>query len=465
MGADGQRPCRGLLWGPWSRHPESSLTGERYIVRNLRAGVLHRPKVFYGWWVVGVGFYADLILAGAGIWAFGVFIVPIAEDMGWSITTVTLVVTIRTLTTGLIGPVIGPILDRPGGARWVMTLGAAIGGLTFFGGGLASNPWHLYLTLGALGALGTQASGLFSASAVASKRFVRYRGRAIGILTMGLSAAGFVLVPPLRALIDAWDWRVAMMALGVLIWVTLVPLTWLVIRGSPEEMGLRPDGEQDTGPQDGTNPGQPSVRGWALERSWTVKEAIRTKALWLIVLGQNLASLGGLAVLIHLSPFLERQKGLTPAEATSVFAVYGLAATASRIPWGLLAERIPVRFAMGSSFIGTGVALFLVSVSTGLGLAAVSAGLLGIATGGFAMFMSLIWPEYFGREFIGTIRGVVTPMNLVSSAGGPLLAAWIYDTTQSYTIAFSFFMVVLIMAGIVIYTAAPPKAQLTHASS
>lgn len=412
-------------------------------------------KIFYGWWIVGVGFYADLILAGAGIWAFGIFILPISEDMGWSVTAVTLVVTIRTLATGLMVPVIGPILDRPGGARWVMTLGSAIGGLTFFGGGLAHSPWHLYLTLGVLGALGTQASGLFSASAVASKWFVRQRGRAIGILTMGLSATGFVLVPALRALIEIWDWRIAMMALGVLIWATLVPLCWIVIRGSPEEMGLHPDGDQDTSTSPG--PSGPSDYGWSNERSWSLGEALRTKTLWLIVLGQNLASLGGVAMLIHLIPFLERDKNLSMTEASSMFAIYGLAATVSRIPWGLLAERFPVRFAMGSSFIGTSASLFLLSTSSGLLLIGASVALLGIATGGFALFMNLIWPDYFGRKSIGTIRGVVTPLNLISTAGGPVLAAWIYDSTQSYTLAFMFFMVVLVLAGMVIYTASPPR--------
>ncbi len=420
--------------------------------------LFRRPRVFYGWWVVAAGFYADLILAGAAIWAFGVFIVPISEDTHWSTTAVTLVVTMRTLATGVVGPFIGPLLDRRGTARWVMTVGALIGGISFIAGGLSHSLWQLYLSLGILGALGTQASGLFSASTVISKWFVRYRGRAIGILTVGISAAGFLLVPPLRFLIEAWGWRAAMIALGMLVLATLVPVTWAIVRGSPEEIGLQPDGAAMEASTTAAQDPEKVVPLWARERSWTLKEALKTRALWILVLGQNLGSLGSLALVVHLLPYLQRDKGFSPAQAATIFAVYGLGASLSRIPWGLLAERFPVRFAMGFSFGGTGVGLALVMASHGLVQTTAAAAVLGTATGGFAMLLNLVWPEYYGRRYVGTIRGFIAPLNLISSSGGPLLAAWVYDATHSYSAAFSAFVVVLLLSGLVLSMAKPPKA-------
>jgi len=213
-----------------------------------------KPRFFYGWLVVVACFMGDFMMAGVSTHAFGVLLKPMSEDLGWSRTMATFAMTMRSFVSAFSGPIVGPLLDRRG-PRVIMVVGATIAGIGIMAQGWVTEIWQFYLVYGVLGSLGMMAMGGLVTSTTVSKWFVRKRGRATAIVMAGLPMGGAVLVPVTQFVISNYGWRGAWVVLGLLVWVLVVPLAALFMRRTPEDMGLRPDG--DSGGVVAQNPARP----------------------------------------------------------------------------------------------------------------------------------------------------------------------------------------------------------------
>ena len=274
------------------------------------------------------------------------------------------------------------------------------------------------------------------------------RGRAIGIAAIGISSSGVVFIQVAHNLIELYDWRFTLVVIGLLIWgVAFLPVV-LFVRRRPEDMGLLPDGitveesEADTDLE--------------LEDVWTLKEALRTKALWLLLTGFNITGLALSGVFIHFYPFIEF-KGFSGDVAANAMTVFAFCCAIVKIPWGLLAERFEVRYCITACYLGCALSLLILLNTNSLFFVFMYAIVYGIALGGDMVLRELIWANYFGRTFLGTIRGVVMPINLISMAGGPLFAAWLRDLTGSYQLPYSIFVITAITGTVFLFAAKPPK--------
>ena len=176
--------------------------------------------------------------------------------------------------------------------------------------------------------------GLPSNAAVA-RWFVRRRGRALGIATAGISMGGVIFVPLTQWLIARLGWRAAFAWLAVLILVVAVPPVALLMRRSPESMGLCPDGEAAPPPAD---PG--IVR--EIERSWTAPEALRSANFWLITAAFSLTGAGLSATLLHEIAFL-RDRGLGAAQAARVLGATAGVGVLGKLGFGALLDRFGQR--------------------------------------------------------------------------------------------------------------------------
>jgi MFS family permease len=221
-------------------------------------------------------------------------------------------------------------------------------------------------------------------------------------------------------------------------------------------MGLQPDGD---GHEDRVfNSAQPPEAGVvsAGERTWTLREAIQTRALWLVLLTFTLGNLATAGIMIHYVPYIE-SLGFSPGIAATAMTLFALCCAVVKIPWGLAAERVPARYCVIAVFLGcaAGVAILMnANIVATIYWATI---VYGLAMGGIIVLMELVWANYFGRTFLGTIRGVVMPAAVISMAGGPLFAARLYDLTDSYHIPFSFFIAVLVAGAFTMSLAKPPK--------
>lgn len=423
-------------------------------------GIPKKPRFFYGWLIVLVSFVGDLMMAGVGTHSFGFFIKPMTQAFGWTRAQISFSATLRTLTGAVSGVIIGPLLDRYG-ARPVMVVGAIIAGLGIMLLSRVTAIWQFYLVHGLFSAEGMTAIGGLVATTVVAKWFIRKRGRAMAMVSAGLPLGGAILGPLTQYTITNFGWRTAWVVLGALIWIAVIPLAWIFMRRTPEDHGLLPDGEELSSQQEpGTKEaaGTPNSTGARLEEIWTLKEALRTPTLWIILLSFIFSGMGLSATMLHQIAYIS-DKGLPPSVGTTNIMVWGFAAAVGSLFWGFLAERVPVRFCVTAAFFVSAAGLVLLITARNLEMVLFYAVVHGVGAGGSSPLDGIITANYYGRRFIGTIRGVIMPIRLISTGGGPLFAAYIYDVTRSYNLAFTIFAITYMLGGLLILLARPPRLK------
>jgi sugar phosphate permease len=411
-------------------------------------------RFFYGWVIVAVSFLAEATAFGAGSASLAVFLQPMSADLGWSRTTLTFALTVQQFGNILVAPITGRMVDRHG-PRHVMVIGAITAGIGFMLMSLVQAPWQFYILYGIAGSMGLQELGNLTTGSVISKWFVRMRGRALAFSGLGLNSGAVVFGPVMAAIIASFGWREAWVVLGLIVIVVMLPPAALLMRRAPEDMGLRPDGDPPDEPAPASETVSVSTR--PAEQSWTVREALRTRATWLVVLSTSMVGLA-LGTLNHHQVAYFIDNGLTLERASFFFAMGHFFTLPGKVMWGFLSERVPVRYCMAGNDIARCISIVLLLVIAG------DAGLWGYAvfTGlgqGVAFLNAKVWADYYGRAFVGSIRGILTPIQVVSGLGGPLLAAVLFDQTGSYDVSFSICAAALVVATVAILLAKPPRRR------
>ena len=259
-------------------------------------------------------------------------------------------------------------------------------------------------------------------------------------------------------IVDTWDWRVGYAALGVFVTLAIVPVAF-VMRRTPEDYGMRPDGNGDD-TDAAQSPRSPSA-GFAPSPtgSLTRSQALRTSGFWLLTLGFGLNFAAMTAILIHAIPFAT-ESGFSRAVASAALAVNGLGNLSSKAFWGYGLQRLDARLLAATAYTisSAGVALMIVAGATGQSAVLFPAFFLyGFGFGGTIPLSEFLWARYFGRGHIGAIRGIGNPIAVVGTGVGPVLAGAWFDLSGSYTPAFIAAIAVYMTAATIIVTSKPPR--------
>ncbi len=364
--------------------------------------IRHR-RFFYGWWIVIVAFFSDLVGTGATAYTFGVFYKPLGDEFGWSRSMIAGVATGRSLVSSVIGPVIGPLVDHRD-SRAIMAVGGVVGGLSLIAMGFISNDpamasIQFYILYGVLGALALTATSSLVTQTTVAKWFIRKRGRVTAITSMGVSVAGIVMVPLATLLIAEFGWRTAWATLGVIAMVVMVPLS-LLMRRTPEDMGLNPDGEKDPVP---TQTSATPAPARASEATWTLSQAVRTRALWLIIISYNLASVSVSAILLHQINYMS-DKGFSATTAAAVVSFYSFCAIIAKLIWGLVAEKVHVQYLNVMCFSGIAAGIIVLINATSVWQLFLFSAVYGLTRGAYVLLTPLTYADYCGRTVRGAIR-------------------------------------------------------------
>ena len=406
---------------------------------------------------MGTGYVAQMAAAGASGWVFGVLLSPMEEDLGWSRTELVGVLTISSIVGGLLAVRLGPEIDRHG-ARTLMTVSALIGGTALIFVSMVHELWQYYLCWALFG-IATPGFGLLGPRAAIANWFIRKRSLAFMFFTFGSATAGIALAPAMAQVATGPGWRVAWLLMGVLVWA-VAPLAWFTVRRRPEDVGLLPDGASSA---EGTTRPDPSVsEGSVLSEdvAWTVGEALRTRAFWLVTFGMTLTSLPASSIFVHMAPYLVT-KGYTLATGASVVSVYGFAALGGRGVWGFVIGRLGIYRALVLFGFVYGASIVLFLLPTSLMLIYGATVFLGISIAGSQQLQAQVYPDYYGRFIVGTLSGYAGLSYTLARASAPLYAAIAYDATGSYEFAFGTFAVCCFVAGLAFLVASPPTRANT----
>jgi len=392
----------------------------------LSAGVQAQGGgVFYGWVIVGCAFTILCIAYGVQF-TFGVFMPYISADTGWSRGALSVPYSVYVFVYSALGLISGRLTDR-WGPRIVLTAGGCLLGSGIMLMSRVGMLWHVYFVLGLLAASGMSAAYV-PCNATVVRWFALKRGLALSLTSSGASFGMFIFPPLTTALITGYGWRGAYLVLGLLALCTIIGCAAFIIR-DPERMGLHPDGQAQKLllPEKTTD--------IALSESFTLAEAQRTEAFWLLNVIFTLTWIVVFMPMVHIVPFAI-DIGISPFRAAMTISVIGFAGFAGRLAIGTLSDRFGRVATLGVCLLLQGLSFAAFTVSTGLMLLYLAAAVFGFSYGGVSALFPALVGDFFGRAEVGAIVGFIFAVAGSPTAFGPLIAGYMYNASHNYAAAF-----------------------------
>lgn len=318
---------------------------------------------------------------------------------------------------------------------------------------LANALWQLYVLYSVIG-IGLGSAGAVPISVAISNWFTRRRGLAIGITMIGF-ALGALLVTLLTSyLIEAFSWRAAFLAMGILVWAFVIPPIALFMKTRPQDMGLLPDGDPPR--EVPLTPESVKAAADPDPKAYTMATALRSPCLWLMMTAFFFAGLAIGGVLQHEHAFFT-DTGVSAASAGIMLAVTGGTGGLGKFSFGFLSDKISPRIAAMICFSLQLVAVIVLIQITTTAMMWVFVLLFGFAMGGQVALQPLVTIKFFGLPAFGSIFGVVALAASLGTAIGPILAGGIYDIVGSYRLAFITFAAGYAVAITALLLARQPK--------
>ncbi|WHO76280.1 MFS transporter [Rhizobium sp. BT03] len=367
--------------------------------------------VSYRWVIVALGALMSCVAIGT-MFSLAIFQEPIATATGWSHVGIASAMTLNFIVMGFGGFLWGAASDRFG-PRVVVLIGSVLLGLALVLASRAETLLQFQLTYGIL--VGLAASTFFAPMIAATTAwFDENRGLAVSLVSAGMGVAPMTISPFARWLISAYEWRPAMLMIGVAAWVLLVPAALLVRQRASAETA-------DAGTEFAAEGARPQL-----------SKVFRSPQF--IVLGLTFFA----CCAAHSGPIFHMVNyaticGVAPMAAVSIYSVEGLAGLGGRLLYGSLADRIGVKPVLVAGLLVQAGALatyLLVSELTEFYALAI---VFGSAYGGVMPLYAVLAREYFGQRIIGTVLGAATMLSSLGMAFGPLIGGWIFDTFANYS--------------------------------
>lgn len=417
------------------------------------------PRVYYGWVMVGTALAINVAVSPLNAVVFSFLIGPIADDLGVPKSALAWSLTLRLFAAGFTGPWMGPRIDRYG-ARWLGAACGAIGGTSLLFLSQAHSLWVVLalFTYSGIAGFGGPAGQLLTQVPLA-KWFVAQRGRAMAIATTGMALGTVFAIPITQWLVVALGWRLTTIIFGLVVAGIVVPVSILFVRRSPEDLGLHPDGAIT--PPTAAEAGAMRGARHATMENWTVAQAMRTPAMWLLLVSTALAGAALTGTLVYRVAFWQ-SLGMAPTLVGLGTALDPLCVVFSALAFGLVADRVAVRYLGFVGLIGFGASVLPMIVSNGEPWTILAHGALwGIAAGGYITLNNMVWPNYYGREFIGAIRGIVLPVSVVASGAGAPIIGYLLEALPAQTV-WGISTGAFWVAAVLVLLAKPPRMHPTE---
>ena len=400
---------------------------------------MQKTRIFYGWWIVAAGFLLCFLFAGAGFYSFSIFIKPLENEFGWNRASISLTMSIYFIVGGLVGPLVGK-LTQTFGPKKVMFMAAIGSGACFLLVGLTQSLWYFY-TVYALLALMMCGIGVVPVSSLLANWFDKRRGTATGSALVGIAAGGMLLAPLLGSITIQFGWKASYIFLGLLVWVVALPVIYFVVKGSPAELGLSPDGGGLEPPS--KEEGKPDMEDQA--GGWPTDAALRNRAFWCIAVSFFLAPMAQLGVLQHQVPLII-EAGVSQETAAAALGLTAGIGGLGKLCFGRFSELMPFRYVVLLCFGLQAMAIFiLMNVGSAISLWLYVA-IFGFGMGGVVVLMPLAIGQFFGLTSFGVLLGIIWGINAIGGALGTYASGMIYDYTGTYQYALNLFIAAYIFA-------------------
>jgi MFS family permease len=407
-----------------------------------------KGKIFYGWWVVGAAAMTNGT-GGALQWqGFTVLFLPVSESLGLGLGATALAFGLARAENGVIGPLSGWMIDKYG-VRPLMFAGTIIVGIGYLLLSQAENFITFLVVYIFVISIGASTSFMQATTAGINTWFIRKRGLAMSINAAAFRLGGAAMVPILSVFVLKYGWQDASIGIGLMMLFFVAPMA-LAFRRSPEAYGLNPDGDPDPQPIDvtvnvagnATSDAGPAI---ATYDSWTTKEALKTRAFWVLSVGTMLRIAAHGTIFVHMIAILD-WKDIDRQTAANMVGLLALVAVPLILLAGYYGDRIGRIKILALGYAMSAISLFLVVFAQGTVPLFLALLLFAGSEAGSSLNWALVG-DLFGRKSFATIRGMMAPLYNSVLMIGPVAAGFLFDWTGTYT-------PVLIAGGVLMLAAA-----------
>ena len=420
-----------------------------------------RMGFYKGWRIVIISSLLQVMFGGLYQTGLSVYFLPLIRTFEISRTQLSFAFAVRSLEGGAEGPLAGYLVDRMG-PRIIIIAGILIGGAGFVLLGLTQS--YLTFLLVFLGVLTVGfALPFHGLMATINFWFRRRLGIAVSLASTGASIGGFLVTPIIAWIVLNHSWRLAAILSGVTIMVLGLPLAFMVRNPIGDEAaseehsgGGAPRAQGPGGPAHPSKDAD-SASPATFDGDFTVKEALRTRAFWVLALAIGMRLMGQSALTVHFVPMLV-SRDIGEGTATILLSVMAVGRLPAVVVGGLVADKwsrsraSAMAMVLGIATAGS-ITLGPTGLLTGIVFAILFAGAESCNTVTWA-----IVGEYFGRRKFASLRGIVMLLQSVMSFLSPVVAGFVYDTTASYRIAFIAIGVAYFFSGLLYWFMRPPPA-------
>ena len=364
----------------------------------------------YRWVIVACGALMTCVGIGA-MFSLAVYLQPMSVETGWSRTGISSAMTLDFLVMGAAGFGWGALSDRIG-PRFVVLTGAALLGLGLVLASGAKSLLQFQLTYGLMVGL---AAGAFFAPMIAAATdwFEDNRSLAVSLVSAGMGVAPMTISPFARWLISTYDWRTAMMTIGIVAWVLLIPAA-LLVRRAPAAAKVTA-----AGPATGAEP------------SMSATEAFRSPQFVVLALAFFFCCCAHSGPIFHMVSYAIGC-GIAPLAAVSIYSLEGLSGLGGRLMLGLLADRFGPKPVLIAGLLVQAFAIASYLMVSRLGEFYALSVVFGTAYGGVMPLYAVLARESFGQRVMGTVFGAMTMVSSIGMAFGPWAGGRIFDAFNSY---------------------------------
>ncbi len=399
--------------------------------------------IFYGWFILGVGFFTLFVASGSRN-GFGVFIVPMSNDLEWSRGAISLAIALGWFVNGITLPFLGKFYDQLGGRTVICYSLIVLGSATMLLS-LVTSLWMLIILYGLLMSTAASGASLVTVGAILSKWFYRKRGAAISISSSGASIGSMILAPFATYLILLIGWRITWGVMGGLVLFLALPLVFFLMKENPADIGEVPDGAFVPDSQTQSDDKEEVVTPLEAEY-W--KHAYRSAPMWQLSVGYFVCGMTTGILSAHYVPFVI-DRGISASTAALAFGVMMGFNTIGVLAAGFYSDKIGRKNLLGLVYATRGLAYAVLILGPGLfpiwGFAVI-AGISWIAT---VPLTTSLTAEIYGLKNMGVLSGLITFAHQMGSALSILLGGVLYDIFGNYDLAFGICGSTLLVASIV----------------
>jgi MFS family permease len=367
-------------------------------------------RLFYGWVILGIGMLVGCIGMGT-MMSLGVFLQPMSQDMGWSRAGISFAAVLNFLAMGFGSFFWGSLSDRFG-TRAVVLAGGILLGIGLIAGSQAATLLQFQLLFGVT--VGLAVGSIYAPmTATVTRWFTANRSLAVALVSAGMGLGTVLIAPLSRWIITSYDWRSAMLVIGGIAWLVIIPASLFLRR-----------------------PPAPAHAGAAINvgmsgHEFTMAEVLRSPQFATIALTHFACCAAHSGPIFHMVSYAI-DCGVPSMTAATILGAAGLASLSGRIVCGLVADRVGAKPTLVAGLVVQAVAVSLYVVTQGTAGFYALAALFGLSYGGVMPLYAILVREYFGAKIMGTAFGAVAMVSLLGMAIGPWAGGWLFDTFGSY---------------------------------